>query len=41
MPRAVEEAGLAEGVVHLSDIADAICERVRGSADKERAANGG
>jgi two-component system chemotaxis response regulator CheB len=40
MPRAVQEAGLAEAVVHLSDIAAAIHERVRSAHDAQRAANG-
>jgi two-component system chemotaxis response regulator CheB len=40
MPRAVEEAGLAEGVVHLADMADAITERVKSGTEAQRAANG-
>jgi two-component system, chemotaxis family, protein-glutamate methylesterase/glutaminase len=41
MPRAVEEAGLAEAVVHLSDMADAISARVKAAGDDaQRAANG-
>jgi two-component system chemotaxis response regulator CheB len=40
MPRAVEEAGLAEGVVHLADMAAAIVERVQDAHDGARAANG-
>jgi two-component system chemotaxis response regulator CheB len=40
MPRAVEEAGLAEAVVHLSDMTAAIVERVKGVHDGVRAANG-
>jgi two-component system chemotaxis response regulator CheB len=38
MPRAVEEAGLAESVVHLNDIAKAIVERVLGANSDPRAA---
>jgi two-component system chemotaxis response regulator CheB len=40
MPRAVEEAGLAEGIVHLADMADAISERVKSDPEAQRAAHG-
>ena len=40
MPRAVEEAGLAEAVVPLNDMADAISERVKPAHDAQRAATG-
>jgi two-component system chemotaxis response regulator CheB len=41
MPRAVEQAGLAEAVVNLADMADAISARVKAAGEAVRAANGG
>jgi two-component system chemotaxis response regulator CheB len=40
MSRAVEETGIAEGVIHLNDLAHAIVERVKPAGDSARAANG-